>query len=47
MIELRDETAEDPPLRPGTVDAGLSVNNVMLWERAAGFSTSPPRLGAR
>jgi arsenite methyltransferase len=38
MIELRDGTAEDSGCGPGTVDAVFSVNNAMLWDRAAGFS---------
>jgi SAM-dependent methyltransferase len=38
MIELRDGTAEDSGCGPGTVDAVFSVNNAMLWDRAAAFS---------
>jgi arsenite methyltransferase len=37
-IELRDGTAEHTGCGASTVDAVLSVNNVMLWDREAGFA---------
>jgi arsenite methyltransferase len=38
LIELRDGTAEHTGCGSGTVDAVISVNNVMLWDRAAGLA---------
>jgi arsenite methyltransferase len=38
LIELRDGTAEHTGCGSGAVDAVLSVNNVMLWDRAAGLA---------
>jgi arsenite methyltransferase len=38
FIELRDGTAENTGCDAGTIDAVLSVNNVMLWDRPTGFA---------
>ncbi len=38
VIELREGTAEDTGCPDASVDAVLSVNNVMLWDRPAGFA---------
>jgi arsenite methyltransferase len=38
LIELHDGTAEHTGCDSGTVDAVISVNNVMLWDRAAGLA---------
>lgn len=38
LIELRDGTAEHTGCGTSTVDAMISVNNVMLWDRAAGLA---------
>jgi arsenite methyltransferase len=38
VIELRDGTAEYTGCGTNTVDAVISVNNVMMWDRAAGLS---------
>jgi len=35
---LRDGTAERTECAAGSMDAAISVNNVMLWERPAGFA---------
>jgi arsenite methyltransferase len=37
-IELRTGTAEHTGCATGSVDAAISVNNVMLWNRATGFA---------
>ena len=37
VVELRDGTAEYTSCASTSVDAVLSVNNVMLWDRAAGL----------
>ncbi len=37
-VEIRDGTAEDTGCPDASVDAALSVNNVMLWHRAAGLA---------
>jgi len=37
-VELRDGTAEHTGCADDTVDAVISVNNVMLWDRPAGFA---------
>ncbi len=38
VIELREGTAENTASPDASVDAVLSVNNVMLWDRPAGFA---------
>ncbi|ORB65250.1 hypothetical protein BST47_14290 [Mycolicibacterium tusciae] len=37
-VEVRDGTAEATGCAHGTVDVAISVNNVMLWNRPAGFA---------
>jgi ubiquinone/menaquinone biosynthesis C-methylase UbiE len=37
-VLLRDGTAERTECAAGSMDAAISVNNVMLWERPAGFA---------
>jgi arsenite methyltransferase len=37
-VELRSGTAEDTGCDGDSVDAAISVNNVMLWDREAGFA---------
>ncbi|MDQ3152396.1 MAG: methyltransferase domain-containing protein [Actinomycetota bacterium] len=37
VVELREGTAEDTGCADASVDAVISVNNVMLWDRGAGF----------
>ena len=37
-VELRAGSAEHTGCADGSVDAAISVNNVMLWDRAAGFA---------
>jgi ubiquinone/menaquinone biosynthesis C-methylase UbiE len=38
LIELREGTAERTGCEADSVDAVLSVNNVMLWDRTAGLT---------
>lgn len=38
LVELRDGTADRTGCADGSIDAVISVNNVMLWDRAAGFA---------
>ncbi len=38
LLELRAGTAEATGCGDATVDVVISVNNVMLWDRAAGFA---------
>ncbi len=38
VIELREGTAEDTGCPDASGDAVVSVNNVMLWDRPAGFA---------
>jgi ubiquinone/menaquinone biosynthesis C-methylase UbiE len=37
-VELRTGSAEHTGCADGSADAAISVNNVMLWNRAAGFA---------
>jgi ubiquinone/menaquinone biosynthesis C-methylase UbiE len=37
VVQLREGTAEDTDCADASVDAVISVNNVMLWDRRAGF----------
>jgi arsenite methyltransferase len=37
-LDLRDGGAERTGCRDGSMDAAISVNNVMLWDRRAGFA---------
>ena len=37
VVELREGTAEDTGCADASVDAVISVNNVTLWDRGAGF----------
>ncbi len=37
VVQLREGTAEDTGCADASVDAVISVNNVMLWDRRAGF----------
>ena len=37
VVKLREGTAEDTGCVDASVDAVISVNNVMLWDRRAGF----------
>jgi arsenite methyltransferase len=37
-VELRAGSAEHTGCADGSVDAAISVNNVMLWDRPAGFA---------
>jgi len=37
VVQLREGTAEDTGCADASVDAVISVNNVMLWDRKAGF----------
>ncbi|MEV6604587.1 methyltransferase domain-containing protein [Kutzneria sp. NPDC051319] len=37
-VELRAGSAENTGCADGSVDAAISVNNVMLWNRCAGFA---------
>jgi arsenite methyltransferase len=38
LVELRDGTAEDTGCADTSIDVVISVNNVMLWDRPAGFA---------
>jgi ubiquinone/menaquinone biosynthesis C-methylase UbiE len=38
LVELRAGTAEDTGCADSSMDAAVSVNNVMLWDRPAGFA---------
>lgn len=38
VVEVRDGGAEHTGCTAATMDVAISVNNVMLWDRAAGFS---------
>lgn len=38
VVELRASTADQTGCADNSMDAAISVNNVMLWDRAAGFS---------
>lgn len=38
QLELRDGTAEHTGCAEASIDAVISVNNVMLWDRPAGFA---------
>lgn len=38
LVELRASTADKTGCADNSMDAAISVNNVMLWDRAAGFS---------
>jgi arsenite methyltransferase len=38
VVEVRDGSAETTGCAEATVDAVISVNNVMLWDLAAGFA---------
>jgi arsenite methyltransferase len=44
-VEVRAGTAEDTGCEGGSVDAAISVNNVMLWDLAAGFTELARVLG--
>lgn len=37
-IEIRDGSAEDTGCEDSSIDVALSVNNVMMWDRSAGFA---------
>ncbi|MCW2939982.1 MAG: methylase involved in ubiquinone/menaquinone biosynthesis [Actinomycetia bacterium] len=37
-LDLRDGGAERTGCADGSMDAAISVNNVMLWDRRAGFA---------
>jgi arsenite methyltransferase len=37
VVELRGATADQTGCATNSMDAAISVNNVMLWDRAAGF----------
>ncbi|MDQ4038931.1 MAG: methyltransferase domain-containing protein [Actinomycetota bacterium] len=37
VVQLREGTAEDTGCADASMDAVISVNNVMLWDRRAGF----------
>jgi len=37
VVQLREGTAEDAGCADASVDAVISVNNAMLWDRQAGF----------
>src|SRR5918997_4246667 len=37
VVQVREGTAEDTGCADASVDAVISVNNVMLWDRSAGF----------
>jgi arsenite methyltransferase len=37
-VEIRDGSAEDTGCRDADVDVAFSVNNVMMWNRPAGFA---------
>jgi arsenite methyltransferase len=38
LVEIRDGSAEDTGCTDNSVDVAFSVNNVMLWDRSAGFT---------
>lgn len=38
VVELREGNAENTGCPDASVDAVISVNNVMLWDRPAGFT---------
>jgi arsenite methyltransferase len=38
LVELREGSAERTGCAQATIDAAISVNNVMLWDRPAGFA---------
>jgi len=38
LVELRTGVAEDTGCPDGSMDAAISVNNVMLWDRPTGFT---------
>jgi arsenite methyltransferase len=38
LVELREGTADRTGCADGSMDVAISVNNVMLWDRAAGFA---------
>lgn len=38
LVEIRDGSAEDTGCADNSVDVAFSVNNVMLWDRPAGFT---------
>lgn len=38
LIELREGTVDRTGCADGSVDVAISVNNVMLWDRPAGFA---------
>jgi hypothetical protein len=40
---LRDGSAERTGCAEGSMDAAISVNNVMLWERGSGRGARPAR----
>lgn len=37
-VRVTEGSAERTRCQPGSMDAAVSVNNVMLWDRAAGFA---------
>jgi ubiquinone/menaquinone biosynthesis C-methylase UbiE len=37
-VEIRDGSAEDTGCEDASIDVALSVNNVMMWNRSAGFA---------
>jgi ubiquinone/menaquinone biosynthesis C-methylase UbiE len=38
VVELRASTADQTGCADNSMDAAISVNNVMLWDRQAGFA---------
>lgn len=38
VVQVRDGTAEHTGIADGTLDVAISVNNVMLWDKRAGFA---------